>query len=57
MNDKEKNREGWDAYWDGKGQDDCPYPKGSSNYVSWVEGWFDAITEDGYTRSDDPEFL
>ena len=53
----EKHREGWDAYWDGKQQEDCPYPVGSSNYVSWTDGWFDALTDDGYTESDNPKYL
>ncbi len=46
-NHKEKWREGWDAYYEGKQREDCPYVVGSSDYVSWTDGWFDAQTEDG----------
>lgn len=54
-NHKEKYNEGYDSYWGGKQKDDCPYPIGSSDYVSWVDGWFQAITEAGYTESDYPQ--
>jgi len=55
--DTEKRKEGYDAYWDGKDQENCPYPIGSSNYVSWTDGWFDALRDAGYCTCDDPQYL
>ena len=54
---EEKWKEGYDAYENGNQQEDCPYPAGSSDYASWVEGWIDSITDAGYTSCDDPQFL
>ena len=34
--------EGYDAYFEGYGEADCPYDEGSYAFAEWMRGWNEA---------------
>ena len=44
---------GYSSYQYGIDKDGCPYTKHSSDYVDWMDGWFDAQLDNCRAESDD----
>jgi ribosome modulation factor len=42
INHNAKFKEGWNAYWAGMEEDECPYVAFSSDWTSWRDGYYDA---------------
>lgn len=46
MEGNSKYKEGFNAYFQGLNYEHCPYDEGSTDYISWKDGYYEAKVGD-----------